>query len=561
MKNMALTLAFALACGTAYGQSYATMWKTFDKSIEKDLPKTALQHSQAIYAKASAENNTGQMLKAALVTLQLNGTISPDSGDVYLARFDSMAKREERPVVKAMMNLALARLHADRQRYDDPAEGDMALACYAAATADLNIFEGHKTSEFIPATVIKNDSRYFGHDLLAFVCREAVLGIANVNYSSTDADSVAAMRRNLSHRFIEHYRAAGNGNAVVLATMDSLEREGALFITHEGQTDSSSYKVARQLIEQYDGSTCAVEAYIYACQWLRNIPKNRKECLELARLGAKKYASSSRSYTLRNIAYGLTRPECTAMANKRQVYEGQSLTIKLQALNVQKAQITFYHLPMPPSAQDLQYMDYSHLRKKVSGAAFTVTKALDRKNEYDTITDSITVTFKQKGVYLARLTTDKNTKADYWPVYVSNLRLVSLPVPSSNNRLTVVDAKTGHPVPGAKVDEYKYDGKKRKLTATYTANDRGEVIISGNSGRYRGKFFPYTKDDKYSEGISYLNIIDYSQNNITRSTEARLYTDRAIYRPGQKVHVGGIVYNREGDSFNTLYDQKITIDH
>ena len=559
MKNMALTLAFALACGTAYGQSYATMWKTFDKSIEKDLPKTALQHSQAIYAKASAENNTGQMLKAALVTLQLNGTISPDSGDVYLARFDSMAKREERPVVKAMMNLALARLHADRQRYDDPAKGDMALACYAAATADLSIFEGHKTSEFIPATIIKNDSRYFGHDLLAFVCREAVLGIANVNYSSTDADSVAAMRRNLSHRFIEHYRAAGNGNAVVLATVDSLEREGALFITHEGQTDSSSYKVARQLIEQYDGNTCAVEAYIYACQWLRNKTKGRKECLELARLGAKKYASSSRSYTLRNIAYGLTRPECTAMANKRQVYEGQSLTIKLQALNVQKAQITFYHLPMPPSAQDLQYMDYSHLRKKVSGAAFTVTKALDRKNEYDTITDSITVTFKQKGVYLARLTTDKNTKADYWPVYVSNLKLVSLPVPSSNNRLTVVDAKTGHPVPGAKVDEYKYDGKKRKLTATYTANDRGEVIISGNSGRYRGKFFPYTKDDKYSEGISYLNIIDYSQNNINRSTEARLYTDRAIYRPGQEVHVGGIVYNREGDSFNTLYDQKITL--
>ena len=197
MKNMALTLAFALACGTAYGQSYATMWKTFDKSIEKDLPKTALQHSQAIYAKASSENNTGQMLKAALVTLQLNGTISPDSGDVYLARFDSMAKREERPVVKAMMNLALARLHADRQRYDDPAEGDMALACYAAATADLSIFEGHKTSEFIPATIIKNDSRYFGHDLLAFVCREAVPGLANVNYSSTDADRVAAMRRNL----------------------------------------------------------------------------------------------------------------------------------------------------------------------------------------------------------------------------------------------------------------------------------------------------------------------------------------------------------------------------
>ena len=466
MKNMALTLAFALACGTAYGQSYATMWKTFDKSIEKDLPKTALQHSQAIYAKASAENNTGQMLKAALVTLQLNGTISPDSGDVYLARFDSMAKREERPVVKAMMNLALARLHADRQRYDDPAEGDMALACYAAATADLSIFEGHKTSEFIPATIIKNDSRYFGHDLLAFVCREAVPGLANVNYSSTDADSVAAMRRNLSHRFIEHYRAAGNGNAVVLATVDSLEREGALFITHEGQTDSSSYKVARQLIEQYDGNTCAVEAYIYACQWLRNKTKGRKECLELARLGAKKYASNKRSNDLRNIELDITRPRCTANMPDRLPYEGKSVNVKISGVNVQKARLAFYRLPYNARTLPFPNNDYKKLRKKVSKPEFIITKRLNRKNEYDEIRDSATVVFNKKGLFLLELTTDKKTSPDFCIVHVSNLKTISLSMPGKNNRFVVVDARNGYPVPGAKIGEYRYIKDKNKLVAT-----------------------------------------------------------------------------------------------
>ena len=557
MKNMALTLAFALACGTAYGQSYATMWKTFDKSIEKDLPKTALQHSQAIYAKASAENNTGQMLKAALVTLQLNGTISPDSGDVYLARFDSMAKREERPVVKAMMNLALARLHADRQRYDDPAEGDMALACYAAATADLNIFEGHKTSEFIPATVIKNDSRYFGHDLLAFVCREAVLGIANVNYSSTDADSVAAMRRNLSHRFIEHYRAAGNGNAVVLATMDSLEREGALFITHEGQTDSSSYKVARQLIEQYDGSTCAVEAYIYACQWLRNIPKNRKECLELARLGIAEYASNKRTNELRNIEFDITRPRCTAYIPDNLPYEGKSVAVRINGVNVQKARLAFYRLPY--TARNLPGIDNEKLRKKVSKPEFTVTKALDRKNEYDEIVDSTTVTFNKKGIYLLELTTGEGTKPDYSVVYVSNLRTISLSLPGRNSRFVVVDAKNGHPVPGAKIGEYRYTNNRKELVATYTANDKGEVIVANLKGWSGRQFYPYTADDVWAARAEYQAPVNYDGNNPAARQEIRLYTDRAIYRPGQKVHIGGIVYNKDGDSFNTLYDQKITL--
>ncbi len=559
MKNMALTLAFALACGTAYGQSYATMWKTFDKSIEKDLPKTALQHSQAIYAKASAENNTGQMLKAALVTLQLNGTISPDSGDVYLARFDSMAKREERPVVKAMMNLALARLHADRQRYDDPAEGDMALACYAAATVDLSIFEGHKTSEFIPATIIKNDSRYFGHDLLAFVCREAVPGLANVNYSSTDADSVAAMRRNLSHRFIEHYRAAGNGNAVVLATVDSLEREGALFITHEGQTDSSSYKVARQLIEQYDGNTCAVEAYIYACQWLRNKTKGRKECLELARLGAKKYASNKRSNVLRNIELDITRPRCTANMPDRLPYEGKSVNVKISGVNVQKARLAFYRLPYNARTLPFPNNDYKKLRKKVSKPEFIITKTLNRKNEYDEIRDSATVVFNKKGLFLLELTTDKKTSPDFCIVHVSNLKTISLSMPGKNNRFVVVDARNGYPVPGAKIGEYRYIKDKNKLVATYTANDKGEVVVANLEGWSGRSFYPYTADDVYAARAEYQAPIDYKANSPAARQEARLYTDRAIYRPGQEVHVGGIVYNREGDSFNTLYDQKITL--
>ncbi len=559
MKNMALTLAFALACGTAYGQSYATMWKTFNKSIEKDLPKTALQHSQAIYAKASAENNTGQMLKAALVTLQLNGTISPDSGDVYLARFDSMAKREERPVVKAMMNLALARLHADRQRYDDPAEGDMALACYAAATVDLSIFEGHKTSEFIPATIIKNDSRYFGHDLLAFVCREAVPGLANVNYSSTDADSVAAMRRNLSHRFIEHYRAAGNGNAVVLATVDSLEREGALFITHEGQTDSSSYKVARQLIEQYDGNTCAVEAYIYACQWLRNKTKGRKECLELARLGAKKYASNKRSNVLRNIELDITRPRCTANMPDRLPYEGKSVNVKISGVNVQKARLAFYRLPYNARTLPFPNNDYKKLRKKVSKPEFIITKTLNRKNEYDEIRDSATVVFNKKGLFLLELTTDKKTSPDFCIVHVSNLKTISLSMPGKNNRFVVVDARNGYPVPGAKIGEYRYIKDKNKLVATYTANDKGEVVVANLEGWSGRSFYPYTADDVYAARAEYQAPIDYKADSPAARQEARLYTDRAIYRPGQEVHVGGIVYNREGDSFNTLYDQKITL--
>ena len=351
----------------------------------------------------------------------------------------------------------------------------------------------------------------------------------------------------------------GNGNAVVLATVDSLEREGALFITHEGQTDSSSYKVARQLIEQYDGNTCAVEAYIYACQWLRNKTKGRKECLELARLGAKKYASNKRSNDLRNIELDITRPRCTANMPDRLPYEGKSVNVKISGVNVQKARLAFYRLPYNARTLPFPNNDYKKLRKKVSKPEFIITKTLNRKNEYDEIRDSATVVFNKKGLFLLELTTDKKTSPDFCIVHVSNLKTISLSMPGKNNRFVVVDARNGYPVPGAKIGEYRYIKDKNKLVATYTANDKGEVVVANLEGWSGRSFYPYTADDVYAARAEYQAPIDYKANSPAARQEARLYTDRAIYRPGQEVHVGGIVYNREGDSFNTLYDQKITL--
>ena len=182
MKKTAFLFLLSTVCTLSYAQNYSSMWKEFDKAISKDLPKTALAQSQAIYNEALAKGNNGQMLKAALVSLQLHERIAPDSAMTYLARLDSAAALEKRPVEQALFNLVLARLHSDKQRYDDPSEGDKALEYYRSAVKDMKIFDGRRADEFIPATVKGADSKYFKHDLFNFVCRKVIEGLDRIKY-------------------------------------------------------------------------------------------------------------------------------------------------------------------------------------------------------------------------------------------------------------------------------------------------------------------------------------------------------------------------------------------
>lgn len=566
MKKTAFLFLLSTVCTLSYAQNYSSMWKEFDKAMSKDLPKTALAQSQAIYNEALAKGNSGQMLKAALVSLQLHERIAPDSAMTYLARLDSAAALEKRPVEQALFNLVLARLHSDKQRYDDPSEGDKALEYYRSAVKDMKILDGRRADEFIPATVKGADSKYFKHDLFNFVCRKVIEGLDRINFSSAEADEIQELRRTVSHGFIEYYRHDANNDAIVLATLDSMnhEKENYYYISEE-QTDNIRFKTAETLIKQYPENTCTVEAYISICRLLETDSKSKGLRLEYARKGAEKYAANPRSAVLRNIINTITCPECRAYFGTSTLPEGKAHNVRLEAVNASKISIAFYRLPYAASDAALYNYDILKLRKKVQKPSFTVSKTLNRINDYDSITDSIEITPKQKGVYIAELTVDGRSQKSYTLLYVSNMRIISLAIPGNKTRMVVVDAQSGHPISGAKVLAFNQSGGQRKIQSTYTAGNNGEIIIANTQNKGRMIYFPVKEDDKYSQGCNIRGFNTFvSENNSgnrksNKNTQFRLFTDRAVYRPGQKVHIGGIVYTRDGDSFGTLYDEKLTV--
>lgn len=100
---------------------------------------------------------------------------------------------------------------------------------------------------------------------------------------------------------------------------------------------------------------------------------------------------------------------------------------------------------------------------------------------------------------------------------VSRLHFFSMAMPGRQPRVTVVDARSGRPIPEAKI---LMDKKKRSIRVTL----EGDTCLP---------------ERNYYGGYIYnAPATDYSGR-------AAIYTDRAVYRPGQKIRLSAVLYEQK----------------
>lgn len=100
---------------------------------------------------------------------------------------------------------------------------------------------------------------------------------------------------------------------------------------------------------------------------------------------------------------------------------------------------------------------------------------------------------------------------------VSRLQAFVMGLPGKRNRVTVTDARSGRPIPEAKVHT---DKEKRSVRVTLDA-------------------------DSCLPGIHYYGNYNYNRPASGYTSRVALYTDRSIYRPGQKIQLSGVLYEQK----------------
>ena len=125
---------------------------------------------------------------------------------------------------------------------------------------------------------------------------------------------------------------------------------------------------------------------------------------------------------------------------------------------------------------------------------------------------------------------------------------------SENNTIHLANRDSGWPISGAQVRVYGDDNNNRQSVLAWSGSSDvdGMVRVEGDRGLWNKKM-------EISTGADTLQIWSYSSSNPENSArlsgQCLLFTDRAIYRPGQTIHVKGVVYYTDGEKRTALAPQ------
>lgn len=157
---------------------------------------------------------------------------------------------------------------------------------------------------------------------------------------------------------------------------------------------------------------------------------------------------------------------------------------------------------------------------------------------------------------------NENSSVDFQTLLVSNISYILKENESTGTgELYVLDRVTGKPMSGVNITVYQsqYDNRIRshqiRKVGQLQTDKQGYTSVSAFQGERYGNYtfvFQYGDDALVSD--SYLRFYQKRKEN-TPSIRTYLFTDRAIYRPGQTIYYKGIVVSSLNQEVNLVKNQ------
>ena len=519
MKRNILTLLIALlAMGQAAAQAYDNLWKQAEIIAQKDQPRSEIAVMKKIIAKATAAKDYGQLLAAEMRQTTLWKEISADSLEPNVKRMEAEVLKEKDPALKAVRYAVLGKVSEKKSQ-----------EFFQKALEQPELLARHTSTEYVPLTLKGVDGSSFNNDLLHLIgfeadSKEAYL-LMYTYYNKVGYRGAACL---CAYKLIEKYRqddVREVKKSKYLHTIDSL--------IHVYQDIPEAGELAVEHFRFMEGATDAK-------------PQDKLNYINYA---LSHWGGWSRMNELRNAQKRLTEPMFRVKRMPQVLRPGEKAWVHLDVRNLQNLKISISRLNITADNEyDAQNeATYKMLLKKTTKLhQKDYSRNYYGRPDYEEVKDSIEIGGNLPlGAYLMEVTSDNTGIAPQRELfYVSNLAVMIQQLPDDKHRYVVVNATDGQPVPGAKIILYDKDydvktGKWKRLVharlttdsngEAYFKNVDGEVLISTSADKYAPAKYIYLSRDRYFEQKD-------------DKTAYQLFTDRSIYRPGQKVHATAVSY-------------------
>lgn len=523
MKRNILSLLIALfATMQVAAQTYDNLWKQAEINAQKDQPKSEIAVMKKIIAKASAAKDYGQLLAAEIRQMTLWKEISADSLTPNVKRMEAEVLKVNDPALKAVRYAVLGKVYRDMNE-------KKSQEFFKKALGQPELLARHTSAEYVPLTLKGVDGSSFNNDLLHLI--------------GFEADSKEAYLQ-----LYTYYNKVGNRGAACLCAYKLIEkyRQDDVRVVKKSkylQTIDSLIQIYQDIPE---AGELAVEHFRFMEGATDAKPQDKLNYINYA---LSRWGEWSRMNELRNAQKRLTEPMFRVKDMPQVLRPGEKVWVQLDVRNLQNLKISISRLNITADneydAQD--EATYKMLLKKTTKLhQKDYSRNYYGRPDYQEVKDSIEIGGNLPlGAYLMEVTSDNTGIAPQRKLfYVSNLAVMIQQLPDDKHRYVVVNATDGQPIAGAKIELYdqRYDFKtkkdKRIVHARLTTDENGEAYFKNVDGMV----LISTNNDKFTPARDiYLSRTRYYEKK-DNETKYQVYTDRAIYRPGQKVHASAISY-------------------
>lgn len=549
MKRNIITLiivVFAMMQTTA--QTYDNLWKQADIIAQKDQPKSEIGVMQKIISKASAAKDYGQLLAAEMRQVILWKEISADSLTPNVKRMEAEALKTNDPMLKAVRYAVLGKVYHDNPygiEVDEASLEQREDASYYQSQRKVNLKKSreffkkamahpellakHASTEYVPLTLKGVDGSSFKNDLLHLI--------------GFEADCKASYRL-----MYTYYNKVENRGAACLCAYKLIEKYHQDDVR---EVKKSKYlRTIDSLIHVYQDIPEAGELAVEHFRFMeRSTDAKAQDKLKYINYALSHWGGWSRMNVLRNAQKRLTEPMFSVEDMPLVLRPTEKKWVHLNVRNLQNLKISISRLNITAD-NDYNAQDEATYKMLLKKTTKLHQKDFSRnyygRPDYETVKDSIEIGGNLPlGAYLMEVTSDNTGIAPQRELfYVSNLAVMIQQLPDDKHRYVVVNATDGQPIAGAKIELYdqRYDFKtkkdKRLVHARLTTDENGEAYFKNVDG----EVLVSTNNDKFTPARDiYLSRNRYYEKK-DDETKYQLFTDRAIYRPGQKVHATAISY-------------------
>lgn len=521
MKRNILSLLIALfATMQVAAQTYDNLWKQAEINAQKDQPKSEIAVMKKIIAKASAAKDYGQLLAAEIRQMTLWKEISADSLTPNVKRMEAEVLKVNDPALKAVRYAVLGKVYRDMNE-------KKSQEFFKKALGQSELLARHTSAEYVPLTLKGVDGSSFNNDLLHLI--------------GFEADSKEAYLQ-----LYTYYNKVGNRGAACLCAYKLIEKYRQDDVR---EVKKSKYlQIIDSLIQIYQDIPEAGELAVEHFRFMEGATDAKpQDKLNYINYALSRWGEWSRMNELRNAQKRLTEPMFRVKDMPQVLRPGEKVWVQLDVRNLQNLKISISRLNITAD-NDYNAQDEATYKMLLKKTTKLHQKDFSRnyygRPDYETVKDSIEIGGNLPlGAYLMEVTSDNTGIAPQRELfYVSNLAVMIQQLPDDKHRYVVVNATDGQPIAGAKIELYDqwygFNMKKDKRTVharlttdengeAYFKNVDGKVLISTNTDKFTPAKYIYLSRDRYYE----------KKDN---ETKYQVYTDRAIYRPGQTVHVTAI---------------------